>query len=509
MYKFPDRNSWKKVLVFSKQKAIAFSLILFFTYRFVYLISHSGFFSFDEFYHIATLNPDYSTSYNRADYINNMVKAVCFLFGEQDFTVKLIPLILGTISFLSALYLMYHLYENPYWILTISCILTILPLIANNHFYIRMYVFLEALVMVDCVLFYLADHTKNRIDRIAYLFLAELLAFAYFRNTSDFSAKAVLLLVSCAVLYDLGRDVMLKLFKGHQWLKFVAVISGLCMCISAGYIVAYKQQWIKGSFFENEKIADILGMNLLTFYYSDSPVFLKYMYIKLFFVLIPFVFSAIYVWKKNIQDKKTLFVMTALPLLGYSIVLFNNNLMRTYVAFLPILCVLSLVFFDRFRLSRTQHLTIIMLVIILSAGTQKNFWENPSIKGETSSEGLGYAVELARTYEKEGYELVPMMAYETQSAYFDMLNADISLNLENIRQIKENRDENGKQRGNDAIFPIIQEQLKYILDSSEKRVLVMNSTAKYIFQGLEKEYLDKDNYEVINSRGGTRVIVIN
>lgn len=504
------KKTSKVCLVFTKQKAVVFSCILFLVYRILFLIAHEGYFSFDEFYHISTLNPSFSTNYDRANYINYMAKAICSLFGVDDPVVKLIPLIMGTISFLCALYLMYHIYENPYWVTTISSVLIFLPLIMHNHFYIRMYVFLEALVMVNCTLFYLAEKSKNKIDRIIYLAFTELLAIAYYRNTTDFSAKAILILTSFVVAYCLGRGMAARLFQKHLLVKIIMAIFAVCVGIAAIYTVAAKQHWIKSSIFEDDRISLLKGMNnILTFYRTTSPVFLQYVYVKLFFVSVPFILSMVYVWRKKVEDKKALYVIAALPLAGYSVVLYDNYLLRTFASFLPIICVLSLYFLDQFKLSRVQHLAIIIVVILLSVSTQKGFWENPSIRSETNVEGVGRAVALAREYEQEGYEVVPMMSYVTQSAYFDLLDASINLNLEDTREKKENRDENGKTRGNDEIIPIIHEQLKEILDSSERRVLAASSRGTNIFNSLDREYLERDNYTVIYLRGNVSVIVVN
>lgn len=195
----------EKLLNIKKKHAVIISSIIFFAYRIAFMVMHKGFLAIDEFRHISTLNPNFVTDYNRAPYVNMAVKAICLLFGQNDLAVKFVPFIMGTISFLCCMYLLYSIYDNPYWIISISSILTFMPYISFNHFYIRMYVFLEAIVMLDCLLFYNAEKKKGTKYEKINICAVVVLAILYSLYTKDLSAHALLLLSIAASLYYLTR----------------------------------------------------------------------------------------------------------------------------------------------------------------------------------------------------------------------------------------------------------------------------------------------------------------
>lgn len=502
-------NNINKGFRINKLQAVTISCLCFFTYRVLFLIKHIGYFAFDEFYHISTLNSEYITDYNRAQYINFLVKIVCKLFGQSDAVVKTIPLLMGTISFLCGMYLMYNIYNNPYWIITISSVLICLPNMVYNHFYIRMYVFLEAVIMLDCLLLFMAERKRGTKLGVLLVLLAEALTAIYSFNTNDFSSKALQLFMLGLGVYYFCRIYIRNMFKEYLFVKigvWLILFLGVFVIL---FIVAAKQHWFGLSVFGNAAVIKLMGMNLESFYHADSPVFLQFIFGKLFYISIPFVISSVYVWRKNIQDGKILSVIAGLPLLGYMTLLYDSYLLRTYIAFFPILCIVSCLAFDNIKLTELQHLTIIYVVLLLTINGQYIFWKSPKIANETAVSNLGEAVEVARELEKQGYEIVTFMTYETQSAYFDLLNVNINLNIKDVGS--------AAMYGNDNKYAeTLRERRNYVyntmdevLESETRRVLVADPAATVEFEFADWKGWSDDRCELRKFEGGASVIIIN
>ena len=500
-----------KLKKFNKKWAVIVSCMLYFSYRIIFLVFHKGYFAFDEFYHISTLNSNYITAYDRALYINNVVEIMCNIFGKSDLTVKLVPFCLGSISFLCCLYLLYNIYDTPYWIVTISAILIYTPYIQYNHFYIRMYIFLEALVMLNCVLLYKAEQKKGTKWEIINILLAGALTILYSMNTEDISAKAILILMGTVTVYYFGRNYVDTFFYKKIW-RNIGILS---LVLSSGVLFATKMNWIKVP----SILRSLLEMGTEnSFYYSTSPVVLQFIFGKYLYVTLPFVLSLLFIWKKRIENKKVLFLTAGLVLSGYVAILHNVYMIRTFAAFLPIMCVLSYLIFDKAKISCIQHIMIIIIAMILTFNLQDNFWNIPSIPNETYSMDYSQVVALKDDYKAQGYEVVTMMTYKTQSAYFDLLDADINLNLADIK-IKILGKEDDKvtnaelqdEKLNNEAIELINENLEQILASNIPRVIVADDVGIAIFQLQNAELKKKceDKYELKSYKGGTGIIVVN
>ena len=414
----------RNIICITKKQAAIVSLILFFTHRISFLITHVGFFAFDEFFHVSTLNPDYITDYNRAVYINHIINVVCKIFGQSHLTVKIVPVTLGVISFACCLYLAYQLYDNPYWIINTCVIVTYMPYIAFNHFYIRMYVFVEAIFMLDCVLLYRAQQKVGTKVEKLYLIFSVIITGFYGIYTKDFSGKALMALLLVSIFCHICRSKSGLLKKG------LLIKLGIALLSVGGIGVALIIR-----FFGFEVFGNMFTGNYE--YRDNSPVLLKFIFVTIFYITIPFIISIICTWKKT-TNGNTLYIAALLPLLGYAVVFYNGHMIRNYVAFLPIVCIMAYLGFDKIRLSALQHLIIIFCAIALTMHIEPDFWQTPRIPLETSYENLGKAVSRAKEFEEEGYELIALLPSKMHLAYFDIPdNAHLNMYLANLADLAE------------------------------------------------------------------------
>jgi len=494
-----------------KKQAVIVSGILFFIYRITFLLTHIGFFSIDEFHHISTLNSDYATSYEWGLYINRLADVLCNIFGKSDLVVKFIPLLVGSISFLCGLYLLYNIYDNPYWIIAISSIITFMPNVMFNHFYIRMYVFLEAVIMIDAVLFYSAQKRKGtRWEKISILLIG-IITFLYVWNTKDVTVAALLMLLIAVGFYYFYINYRKVSSKRIPLGKIGLVGILVCIAIAIAGIIIAEKSLIK------QMIEIMLQGGHIDSFHEDYPVFLEFVFGKMFYIVFPFIISLIHVWKNKIENIKVLFIIAGLPLLGYAVFFHSTRYLRTYAAFIPIMCILAYSAFNKIRLFRIQNYIILVIVILLTFHIQSNFWQFPCIPNEVPSSDLGGAAALAKEFEEQDYEVITMMTLEKQSAYFDWLDIETNLNIIDLRKEVWRESNPGEdyqetlykdEELNDKVMAIIADEIEQIFESDKKRVIIADENGSSIFRNIYKQEW-KNKCKIERFVGNAWVITVN
>ncbi len=492
-----------------KKYAVIISGLLFLSYRISFLLTHVGFFSNDEFQHISTLNSDYLAPYKYGLYINYLADVLCGIIVQSDLAVKLIPFLAGSISFLCCLYLLYNIYDNPYLIIAVSSIITFMPNVIFNHFYIRMYVFLEAVVMIDSALLYAAQKKKGtKWEKISILFIGAVTLF-YVWGTKDVTTVALLMLLIVAGLYYFYINYMKMNLKKISLMKIGLFI--VLICGAAVGILITEQPLA-------ESLMKIMrqGGHIESFR-EDYPVFLEFVFGKIFYISFPFIVSLIYVWRRKIEDIKVLFIIAGLPLLGYAVFFQRTRYLRTYAAFLPIMCILAYSIFDKIRLFKMQNYVIVVIAVLLTFNIQSNFWQFPCIPNEVPSSDLGGAAALTRNFEEQGYETVTLMTFEKQSAYFDWLDVETNLNIVDLQKrvwAESNPKEDYyeelsmDEELNDRVMAVITDEIEEIFESDMKRVIIADEYGSSIFRNLyKKEWEDKCKIE--RFVGNAWVIIVN
>ena len=142
------------------------------------LVKSYGVYLIDEFYSLGSADLGFQTIYRRSIYINFLVSLFSKLFGKSYYVFKMIPEIVGFISFGCTLYLLNKLCKKDSSILIGSVALSFNALVLFNHIYIRHYVFQELVYMVGMVLVYKYT-TENRKLRYIYLFIYFFIAIIY------------------------------------------------------------------------------------------------------------------------------------------------------------------------------------------------------------------------------------------------------------------------------------------------------------------------------------------
>ena len=238
-------------------------------------------------------------------------------------------------------------------------------------------------------------------------------------------------------------------------------------------------------------------------------MFLEFIFIRNFYISIPFLVSSICIFKSKNGGKEILFIISGLPLLGYMVFLYNSYLLRTYMAFFPILCIVAYVAFNKLRLSNLQYSAVIIGVFVLSLNGTKEFWKTPGINHETGASNSGEAVESARNYEEQGYEIVSLMSYKTQAAYFDLLDTKLNLNREDLREELMHKELLTSDDAGVKVDALIRDELEKIFASEIKRVIVADDVGMRFLRSTKRETLESENIEIRAIEGNASIAIVN
>lgn len=454
-YKIDHKKQMKKVEINSKahklfsiltepiysKYVLAFSLVIFYIMRLFTLIKYDGFFAIDEFFHISTTNPDFIFGYDRAIYLNLLCKIFVLLFGYSDLSVKLVPLFMGSISFICFIYLAYRLYKKPIIIFAASLIIIFHSLFVYNHIYIRMYVVLEALIMVSCVILFHSNLYKSK-SKIIYanlciaLFL--ILGVLYFSFTNDPSAYLVLcvyIFITIVFLFENKISNFIKSLSQKQ--KIIAIIFCAFMFIIAETLIIL----LKSGYFIDYLPKIFLGSGiyrvLTSLYVSEKPDFISYFFTRGVMITIPFLCSGIYIFKDANNPIKIIYLFALIPFLGYNAILYNSLMFRSYVPYLSLLilccfwCIEKCTYFISYR---TLPI-LIAAAFTIFCSYPKNFFKQPRIVSETLMDDYGSAIEEAQIMQKYGSKLVCVFGSEMQLRYFRLMpDIEIFTHTSNIEQ---------------------------------------------------------------------------
>ena len=162
----------------TNKKTMAFGCYFFFVIWRIILIAHyEGWYAFDETYHISSSNAEFYkiSLYDRAVYINDIIRWLSEYIGKSYYVYKLIPFVLSGISFGALLYVLYHVVTHTYSIVIFTFIISFHGVIIYNHLYIREYIWDEAVWSVLVFLLYKMQQQGQQIKRIGFCILYILL----------------------------------------------------------------------------------------------------------------------------------------------------------------------------------------------------------------------------------------------------------------------------------------------------------------------------------------------
>lgn len=386
-----------------------------------FVISNYGAYSIDEFYSLGSANLSVSTMYNRASYINALIRLLSRLFGSSYYIFKMIPMAAGLLSYCCVMYLADKMCSKSgtFWIISLA--FTFNGLILFNHLYIRHYVFAEAAYMLSMVFLYryAAESKTNRI-RFLYLAIFVIPNFLYYKFTNDSSGTALLAITLVVLIAVLVQNYLDKIFYN----KYLWVIAIVLLGIMEAFVILLKKQMI--DYASNATLNQIHA--LLSFYQTDIFVYVLFLIFANLAVVIAAGSIVIRLFRNRFEDKKMVFlvVYTILPMAAYFLFFFNNSLLRSYIPYMGAGFVILAYFIDSLNKAVWKR-ALVLLIAINAVFTfypfpegLAEFWHEPMIRKEVYIRDYQPWIDEAESAAEAGYTIIPMMTLIDEEYYFGL-----------------------------------------------------------------------------------------
>lgn len=468
-----------KEMMKKRESILGICIFLYVAVSAFFMVKSYGVYSIDEFYSLGSADLDFETAYNRTVYMNFLVRLFSKLFGQSFYVFKMIPEIMGGISFGCALYLMTKLCKKNSTILVGSVAITFNALILFNHIYIRHYVCQEMIYMIGMVLVYLYTESKSKF-RIGFLLINLVVSLIYHNNTGDESGYAMVAIAAVMCIMALICKVLPKILGS----KIIWSVAFLGWGIVEVFVILLKKQMI--DYTSNGTLKWI--HYVLSFYQTDMFTFVLFLILVDLSVVIALLAILFKLAKNKFEDEQPLFLLvyTCLPIIAYFSFFFNNNLLRTFNPYITAGIVIFAIFYDGLK-GKIKGFLAMLVVVNLTFSYYPfptglvDFWSEPGVGEEIYTRNYNNIIDEAREAEQEGYEIVPMLTLTHQEHYFG-LNPEISLTI---------LDDNNKTiREDEEIVKILEE----LIASGEKYVLTADTLGRDVlvrigwFEKLQDEY---------------------
>lgn len=349
------------------QKRRKTTLVLFVGYALfslLFLLRFAGYYAHDEIYHISAADADFfaASNYNRAPYLNLMIRGLTAVFGRNQYVYKLIPYILGLISFSAFLYMIYHLAEHTYSIVCFAFLICTHSLLILNHMYIRMYVCDEAVIAVLALILYRLAHVSSRgLRMILYFLYLAVASVLWLFQPTEMSSLAVLATGIAALLLNYAGSRLIPLLREKKRLLPALIACSVAFIAAMAGVVAIRSGMLPCPGFLSKIIFSQHAPGI------SQPVFIGYFLTKGIFLTIGMIGFGFLLLTKELRDNLLgIYLLGLIPFLAYTIIFFDQRLFRAFAAFLPILIFVTVLWLDHFPVTR-RAVGRIVLVTVLTA----------------------------------------------------------------------------------------------------------------------------------------------
>lgn len=334
-----------------KRRNTAFILLgVYAVFSLLFIIRFGGDFAHDELYHISAADENFFavSRYNRAPYLNLLIRFLTSVFGRNYFMYKLIPYVLGLISVSVFLYLICHLTEHIYSMICFGVLMCTHSLLIVNHMYIRMYVCDEAVIAVLALILYRLAHVSSRVVRILlhFLYFAAALVLWLFQPAEQ-SSLAVLGTAVLAWALNYAGIRLIPYLQTKNRLIPVLIACGIALAAVMACVVAVRSGVIPCPGFLSKIIFSQNGAGI------SQPVFIGYFLTKGIFLTIGLIgFGCLLLTKELKNNLLGIYLLGLIPFLAYNVFYFDQRLFRSFTAFLPVLILVTILWLDHFPVSK-------------------------------------------------------------------------------------------------------------------------------------------------------------
>lgn len=491
-------NNRKRVSFFCLAAYVLFSLS--------FLVRFRGCFAHDELYHLSASNEIFNavSRYDRAPYLNLLVRFLSSVFGKNYYIYKSIPFVFGLLSVSIFLYLLYHLAEHTYSIICFIFLIGTHSLLIVNHMYIRMYVCDELVISIAALILYRLVNTTSAMNRI-------LLHFFYFFNAlilylfqpSEQSALAVLGVSVLAWVLNYAGVKIISYLKKENYIFIFLILCGISMAAVTACVIFVRNGFLPIPHFLS-KILVIRGSGEVS-----EPVFTGYFLTKGIFLTIGMIGYGYLLIKTEIANNMLgIYLLGLIPFLAYHVLYFDQRLFRSFSAYLPVLIFVTILWLDHFLVSRKsvcRMIAVTMLTALFSYPRAtmhvKEFYTMPYIVGEVFFDDYGSLIRQVSQDISDGRKCFCIWANRHAEAVFSELDWEADLCLED--------DINNRYQYSQLEF---RELLEFYQDCQEPYVLVVGADcARKIDYWFTTEFMDnlRDNYPYVEYKQDAYLFYIN
>ncbi|MBD5505026.1 MAG: hypothetical protein HDR09_15175 [Lachnospiraceae bacterium] len=450
-----------------------------------FLIRFAGYYAHDEIYHISAADADFFgvTNYRRAPYLNLMIRGLTSVFGRNPYVYKLVPYVLGLISFSVFLYMIYHLAKHTYSIVCFALLMCTHSLLIINHMYIRMYVCDEAVIAVLALILYRLAHVSSRGLRIVlYLLYFAVASVLWFFQPTEKSSLAVLATGIAALVLNCAGSRIIPYLRERKRLMPALIVCGITLIAVMAGVVGIRLDMIPCPGFLSKIVVNRHGSGI------SQPVFIGYFLTKGIFLTIGLIGFGHLLLTKELRDNLLgIYLLGLIPFLAYTVIYFDQRLFRAFAAFLPVLIFVTVLWLDHFSVSRRSVGGIIGVTVLTALFSYpritmhiKEFYTLPYSVGEVFFDDYGGLLAQASKEISNGRKCFCIWVNEHAEAAFRDLKWDEDICLED--------DVNNRYEYTEQDF---QELLDYFETVQEPYVLVVGAdSARKIDAWITTEFMN-------------------
>ena len=291
----------------------------------------SGQYAIDEFFHLSATDRIFfeTTVYDRAPYLNGVIRFFANVFGRGLVGYKLIPCILGMISTSIYFFLFYRSMKHVYSLCCFMFVMATHSLLIANHVYIRMYVFDECVVALLCLILYVISRTNKLWKKIllnALYFICSIILFL-FQTTEQSSVAIAVVGIAAWIVFMVGPRILENLKAKRLIIPAIAVVVVIIMSVII-YMGLIRYSIIScPSFLEGFLMKQEEGVQF--------PIFRDYFLTRGAFLSLGLIGFGYYLIKRPKNYLLGIYACGILPFIAYQAVYFDQLVFRTFVPYMP------------------------------------------------------------------------------------------------------------------------------------------------------------------------------
>ncbi|MEY8326743.1 hypothetical protein AALB47_22980 [Lachnospiraceae bacterium 54-11] len=371
---------------------------------------------------MASSNPafDAVSKYRRAPQINWLIRNLTYIFGNNYYVYKLVPLCLSSFSMGMMLFLTNKLTSHKFMLFIVTLLMSFQSLLVCYHINIRFYLWNEAVILVLAFLLYLREKTT----KIAVRFLIDITyflcaRFTYSLHPSEESYLAVFVVGIAAWGINLAGRYLFPWLCQRRLERWLILAVCLIVLFLEFYIMGVKNGKVEAPRIW-ERFAGV-GTIASTYFYIPL-YFLKE---GLLFTIALFSFGFIVVEGKTDYGITGIYMLGLLPLLAYCVFFSDMYILRGIVSYIPMMILVVAFWFDRWPYTWVWRglmllITIIAVWVSYPRLNVIQFFKEPDILMEFNMHDYGSLVAKAQEEICNGRKCIAVWANESQEACFDI-----------------------------------------------------------------------------------------